>query len=141
MAFWAYILKCVDGRYYTGHTDNIEQRLAQHQAGGYCDFTSRRLPVQLVSSDYFQTRLEAIEAEMKIKPWSRAKKEALIAGDWAKLSYFAKPPKERGDPSTSLGTNGALKDETKGTSAADLPVNPFVPSAVEGSTTDLDSAR
>jgi putative endonuclease len=93
MAFWAYILRCTDGRYYTGHTDNLEARLAQHQAGGFCDFTSRRRPIQLVWSQEFSTRIEALEAERRIKPWSRAKKEALIRGDWAALSYYAKPPK------------------------------------------------
>ena len=104
MSFWAYILRCADGRYYTGHTDNLEYRFAQHQAGGYCDFTSRRRPVTLFWLQEFSTRIEALEAERRIKPWSRAKKEALARGDWATLSYFARPPKER--PSTSLGTNG-----------------------------------
>ena len=103
MAFSAYILRCSDGRYYTGHTDHLELRYAQHQAGGYCDFTSRRL-VRLMWSQDFETRLEAMEAERRIKAWSRAKKEALIRRDWAALSYFARPLKER--PSTSLGTNG-----------------------------------
>ncbi|MEO5773258.1 MAG: GIY-YIG nuclease family protein [Sphingomicrobium sp.] len=107
MAFWTYILRCADGRYYTGHTDNLEVRIAQHQVGGYCDFTSRRLPVEFMWSQDFPARVEALEAEQRIKPWSRAKKEALIRGDWAAVSYFAKPPKER--PSTSLGTNGRLE--------------------------------
>jgi len=44
--------------------------------------------------------------ERRIKPWSRAKKEALIKGDWAGVSYFSRPPRER--PSTSLGTNGDI---------------------------------
>ena len=117
MAFWAYILRCRDGRYYTGHTDHLDRRIAEHQAGGFCDFTSRRLPIRLMWSQEFTTRGEALDAERRIKPWSRAKKEALIRGDWAALSYFAKPPKER--PSTSLGTSG----EDKAKSAA------FVPSA------------
>ena len=55
-------------------------------------------------SQEFSTRIEALEAERRIKPWSRAKKEALIRGHWAALSYYARPPRER--PSTSLGTNG-----------------------------------
>ena len=104
MAFWTYILKCADGKYYTGHTDDLERRMAEHQHGGFCDYTSKRRPVTLAWSEHFQTRLEALEAERRIKPWSRAKKEGLIAGDWAKVSYFARPPRER--PSTSLGTNG-----------------------------------
>ena len=104
LAFWTYVLQCSDGRYYTGQTDNLEQRLAQHENGGYCDFTSRRLPIKLMWTQEFGTRIEALEAERRIKPWSRAKKEALIRSDWAALSHFARPPKER--PSTSLGTNG-----------------------------------
>ena len=104
MAFWVYILRCSDGRYYTGQTDNLDHRIAQHQAGGFCDFTSRRRPLRMAWSQEFATRLEALEAERRIKPWSRQKKEALIRGDWEALSYFARPPKER--PSTSLGTNG-----------------------------------
>jgi hypothetical protein len=51
----------------------------------------------------FPSRIEALEAERRIKPWSRAKKEALIQNDWDALSHWAKPPKER--PSTTLGTN------------------------------------
>jgi predicted GIY-YIG superfamily endonuclease len=101
--FWAYILRCADGSYYTGHTDNLEYRLAQHRAGVASDWTRRRLPVELVWQQSFPTRDEAKAAEFRIKPWSRAKKEALIASDWAALSVFARPPCER--PSTSLGTD------------------------------------
>jgi len=104
MSFWTYILRCSDGHYYTGHSDNLEYRFAQHQAGGFCDFTSRRRPVSLFWAQDFSTRIEALEAERRIKPWSRAKKEALAREDWAALSHFARPPKE--PPSTSLGTNG-----------------------------------
>ena len=101
--FWAYLLRCSDGSYYTGHTDNLEFRLAQHRAGIASDWTTRRLPVELVWQQLFRTRDEAKAAEFQIKPWARAKKEALIACDWDSPSYFARPPKER--PSTSLGTN------------------------------------
>jgi predicted GIY-YIG superfamily endonuclease len=111
VAFWTYILKCSDGRFYTGHTDDLERRIGEHQAGGCCGFTSRRRPVTLVWSQDFPTRIEALEAERRIKPWSRAKKEALIRQDWKALSYYARPPKER--PSTSLGTNGGGESEFK----------------------------
>jgi len=104
LAFWAYILRCADGRYYTGHTDCLERRIGQHQTGGYCDFTSRRRPVELVWSQPFSSRIEALEAERRIKPWSRAKKEALIREDWDALKHYSRPPSER--PSTTLGTNG-----------------------------------
>ena len=127
MSFWVYVLRCADGKYYTGHTDDLDRRVAQHQVGGFCDFTSRRRPVTLMWSESFPSRIEALEAEHRIKPWSRAKKEALIAGDWATLSYFAKPPHER--PSTSLGTNGDGRLVANG--AASPKTNPFVSSEVE----------
>ncbi|WP_010163965.1 GIY-YIG nuclease family protein [Sphingomonas sp. PAMC 26617] len=95
MAFWTYMLRCADGAYYTGHTDSLDRRIGEHQTGGHCDFTSRRMPVELVWSEYFPTRLEALDAERIVGGWSRAKKEALIAGNWSMLSHFAKPPRER----------------------------------------------
>ena len=133
MAFWVYILRCRDGRDYTGHTDNLERRVGEHRSGG--DFTSRRRPVKLIWSQDFVTRIEALEAEHRIKPGSRAKKEALARGDWKALSFFSRPPRER--PSTSLGTNG------RGEPAAHPPLGrngpsesatppPFVPSEAEG---------
>jgi predicted GIY-YIG superfamily endonuclease len=104
MAFWVYILRCRDGRYYTGHTDCLERRIAQHTSGGFCAFTASRRPVELVWQEQFATRIEAIEAERQVGRWSRAKKEALIRGDWEGVSFFARPPCERF--STSLETNG-----------------------------------
>ena len=104
MPFWCYILRCADGKYYTGHTDDIERRMAEHLEGGYSAFTSRRRPFELIWADEFPTRDEALESELRVKKRSRAKKEALSAGDWARLSLFAKPPSER--VSTSLDTNG-----------------------------------
>jgi len=124
--FWVYVLQCADGKYYTGHSDDLERRIAQHQTGGFCDFTSRRCPVRLMWSETFPTRIEALEAERRIKPWSRVKKEALFAGDWPAISYFAKPPRER--PSTSLGTNG--ESSTRSEKEAGKK-NPFVSSEVE----------
>lgn len=79
--FYVYILECSDGSYYTGHTDDLEKRIAEHQAGAYEGYTSQRLPVRLVFTEIFQTRDEAFLAERKIKGWSRAKKKKLIAGN------------------------------------------------------------
>lgn len=88
---WVYILECSDKSYYTGHTDNLENRVAQHEgkmiAGCY---TSTRLPLQLVFSQTFPTRLEALTAERQIKGWSRKKKEALIRGDWVGMRAAAR---------------------------------------------------
>ena len=100
MGFWAYILHCRGGAYYTGHTDNLPSRIAQHESGTIAAFTSDKLPVVLVWSQEFSTRIEALEAERRIKGWSRAKKMALIRGDWDKISVLAKG---KSGPSTSSG--------------------------------------
>ncbi|MCB2063310.1 MAG: GIY-YIG nuclease family protein [Novosphingobium sp.] len=104
MAFWCYILRCADGKYYTGHTDHLERRVGEHQSGLVQGFTSARRPVELVWAAEFPTRHEALSTELRVKKWSRAKKEALMAQDWDRLSYYSKPPGER--VSTSLDTNG-----------------------------------
>lgn len=76
--FCMYILKCNDGSYYTGHTDNIDNRIEEHKLGKIDSYTSKRLPINLVYIEYFQTRDEAFVAERKIKKWTRRKKEILI---------------------------------------------------------------
>jgi len=90
MAFHAYLLRCNDGSYYAGHTDDLERRIAQHGSGALGGYTARRLPVSLVWSEAFQTRDDAFQVERKLKGWSRAKKQALIAGDWNLISALAR---------------------------------------------------
>jgi tRNA/rRNA methyltransferase len=89
MAFYAYILRCADGSYYTGHTDALETRIAQHQSGTIKGYTFDRRPIELMWSAEFGTRAEALAAELQIKGWSRKKKEALIAENWEKLKKAA----------------------------------------------------
>lgn len=96
MSFHAYLLRCVDGSYYAGHTDDLEQRIGQHGSGTLGGYTARRRPVELVWCQDFATREEALAAERRIKGWSRAKKEALIAGDWASISVLARNRQGRG---------------------------------------------
>ena len=129
MQFWVYILRCRDGSYYTGHTDDLEKRLWEHREGLGADWTKRRRPVELVWCDWAGERYEALAFERLVKRWSRAKKDGLIAGDWEKVGYFARPPHER--PSTSLGTNG-LGESLLPLGDQNPPHDSFVPSEVEG---------
>ena len=133
MQFWVYILRCRDGTYYTGHTDNLDVRLAEHEQGLGADWTRRRRPVELVWRGDASTRDEAFAFERRVKDWSMAKKEALIAGDWNRVGFFARPPHER--PSTTLGTsgNGELRNHVADTAQP----TPLVPSEVEGRRTEL----
>ena len=82
MSFYAYMLRCADGSYYVGHTDDLDARVGAHQSGLMPGYTQKRRPVALVWSQEFHERDEAFRAERQVKGWSRAKKEALIQGDW-----------------------------------------------------------
>jgi putative endonuclease len=93
MSFWVYILKCADGSYYTGHTDNLEKRIGEHRSGAFGGYTSTRLPVELVFSQDFSSREEALTSERQIKGWSRKKKEAMMRGDWNEVSRLARGTK------------------------------------------------
>jgi len=88
---WLYILKCADGSYYTGSTNNLALRVAQHQAGEGSAYTRRRLPVELAYSQEFSSEHEAFLRERQVKGWSRAKKEALIRGDFEALVRLSRP--------------------------------------------------
>lgn len=90
MSFYVYILRCADGSYYTGHTDDLERRVAEHQSGALPGYTHDRRPVELMWAQDFPTRIDALERERQVKDWSRAKKEALFAGDWQSVSVAAR---------------------------------------------------
>jgi tRNA/rRNA methyltransferase len=109
--FYTYILRCSDGHYYVGHTDDLDPRIAQHQAGAIPGYTAKRRPVTLVWSDRFPDRDQAFAAERQIKGWSRAKKEALIRGDWEALRLLARKPVLRYAASPG---SAATQDERSG---------------------------
>jgi predicted GIY-YIG superfamily endonuclease len=96
------MLHCAGGTFYVGHTDDLERRLAQHEQGVIAGFTHDRLPVKLVWSASFEQRIEALAMERRIKGWSRAKKMALIRGDWEDLVKLARA-RSKDRPSTSSG--------------------------------------
>ncbi len=88
---YVYILKCSDNSYYTGVTSKLEQRMFQHNTAFYPDcYTARRRPLELVFYAEFTDINLAIDTEKQIKKWSRAKKEALINGDYDDLPNLAK---------------------------------------------------
>ena len=88
--FWIYILQCSDGSFYTGHTDDLERRVGEHVVGVAGCYTFSRRPVVLVYAQDCRSRIEALTAERQIKGWSRAKKQALIAGDWQEVNRLGR---------------------------------------------------
>ncbi|MGN6056979.1 MAG: TrmH family RNA methyltransferase [Sphingomicrobium sp.] len=105
------MLRCSDGSYYAGHTDNLEARLAAHQSGLIKGYTQKRRPVTLLWSQDFSERDEAFRAERQIKGWSRAKKEALIRGDWPAIQRLASRAEVLRD--AALTSSAAPQDERK----------------------------
>ena len=90
MSFYVYILQCSDGSYYTGHTDNLERRLAAHDRGEILGYTYGRRPVRLVFVEEFTAREDAFARERQVKGWRRSKKQALIRREWDVLTELAK---------------------------------------------------
>ena len=87
---WMYILKCADGSYYVGSTKDLEHRTWQHNQGTGAKFTKYRRPVELVYAEEFASLEEAYQREKQVQNWSRAKREALIRGEFDRLPGLAK---------------------------------------------------
>jgi len=88
---YIYLLRCADGSYYVGSArKELDQRIGEHNAGVYGGYTSSRRPVTLVWAQHFQNITDAIVVERQLKGWSRAKKEALIRGDYETIQVLSK---------------------------------------------------
>ena len=86
----AYLILLESSRYYTGATRDMKERWAAHKRGEACRTTQVDPPVELAYVEDFNSFPEAAARERQIKPWSRAKKEALAAGDLQGLKRFSK---------------------------------------------------
>lgn len=75
---YTYILRCADGTFYTGWTNDLAHRLQTHNAGCGGKYTRSRLPVELVYYEIFETRSEAMKREAAIKRLSRKEKNILV---------------------------------------------------------------
>jgi putative endonuclease len=93
MTTWFYILRLQPGGLYIGATKNLEKRYAAHRAGSAGRTTSLDHPILLVYSEEHESFSRARQREAQVKGWSRAKKEALVAGDKEKLRALSKSKK------------------------------------------------
>ena len=129
--FHVYLLRCRDGTYYAGHTDELEARLLQHQTGD-TGYTATRKPVDLVWQGEFESREGALAFEQQIKGWSRAKKEALIAGDWERVQVLARSKQGLDGLRQAQPERGETQPERGGVEPE--PTIPVRPEPVEGLT-------
>ena len=87
---FVYMLRCSDGTFYVGHTDNLAARIEAHNAGAGSTYTAARRPVELVYRETHMSVESAVARERQLKRWSAAKKEALVSDDLARLKQLAK---------------------------------------------------
>jgi putative endonuclease len=110
---FVYLLKCADGSFYVGSTRaTLDRRVPEHSSGAFGGYTLRRRPVQLVWSQEFAQVVDGVAAERQIKGWSRAKKEALIEGDFDRIRLLSR----RGAKAASsfeTRLSGAPQDKAK----------------------------
>jgi uncharacterized protein YdhG (YjbR/CyaY superfamily)/predicted GIY-YIG superfamily endonuclease len=76
--YYTYILECSDGSLYTGWTDDIDKRIRAHNAGSGSKYTRSRLPAELLYSEAFNTKSDAMRRECAIKKLKRSQKLELI---------------------------------------------------------------
>jgi putative endonuclease len=89
--YFCYILLCVDGTYYTGMTNDLERRFAEHETGyDENSYTFSRRPVELMWAERYSWPRDAYAAERKIKKWSVKKKKALIEERFDDLKNYAR---------------------------------------------------
>jgi len=107
MVLFVYIVECRDGSFYTGVTNDLDRRIAEHNEGDNPkSYTYRRRPVKLVYFEDHSDPYYAIGREKQIKGWSRKKKIAMIRGEWEKLPELSKSKNivSKSSPHTSTGS-------------------------------------
>lgn len=77
MTWVVYLVECNDGTLYCGVTNNLERRLAAHNAGKGARYTRGRAPVRLVWSEACASRSDALRREIAIKAMPRSAKLTL----------------------------------------------------------------
>ena len=85
-----YILRCVDGSFYVGHSMDVNERVLDHNSGRGAAWTRCRTPVVLAYQEPFPTEAEAVARERQLKRWTHAKKLALVEGNLARLKELSK---------------------------------------------------
>jgi len=87
MSFIVYILRTSLNTLYVGQTNDLARRLEEHSKKGdkAAKYTKMFSSFELVRTEAYATRKEAMQREVQLKKWTKAKKEALVCGDKIKL--------------------------------------------------------
>jgi len=90
MKWHVYILKCEDGSFYAGITNDLEKRFERHRLSRGGQYTAAHQPEKILYAEEFEDRVSAYAREQQIKKWSRSKKMALIAKDFTLLRNLSR---------------------------------------------------
>jgi len=77
--YFVYLLRCRDGTLYCGYTTDVRKRLQVHNAGKGAKYTKSRLPVEVVYTEEFETKSDALKRECAIKRMTRQQKQSLFS--------------------------------------------------------------
>ena len=83
MNWVCYLLRCADDTFYCGITNDMEKRLAAHNAGEGAKYTRGRIPVSVVYRESCADKSAALKREIQVKRLSRGAKQALLQGGFA----------------------------------------------------------
>ena len=88
---YMYVVECRDGSYYTGYTTDVKKRIDVHNSGKGAKYTRSRLPVKLIYAQGFDSKEEAMSAEVLLKRKKRVQKERFLSENQEKnlLGHFA----------------------------------------------------
>ena len=88
--WYVYITECGNGTLYVGLTDNVERRFEEHASGRGGQYTSRNRPERILYKEGFELKFQGEAREIQLKRWSKAKKIALVNGNFGQLSSLSK---------------------------------------------------
>jgi len=126
--FCAYVLKCSDGSFNIGQTDNFARRLQEHEAGA-ASWTAPRRPVEPIHWEVFSTREKAVTREKELKTG--------YGRDWLKRMHA------KGQLAAAARQAGAWIDHDKTKVGYEIPFNRHFyvfepPRSLEAIDTDLN---
>ena len=99
MSAWFYILRLRSGQLYVGATTDLERRWEEHVRGCACRTSKIDPPVSIVCTEEHPDFPAARRREAQVKRWSRAKREALVAGNVVELRRLARSHDHQSDSS------------------------------------------
>ena len=80
--FYVYIIRCADGSFYCGYTNDVEKRFEKHKSGKGAKYTRSHLPLEIVYIEEFESKSDALKRECEIKSMTRSQKKKLINSDY-----------------------------------------------------------